>query len=60
MSLSAQLLRWLALLLLSLWGLHHCQPLQQAFSQNATHAGCHQMSGDSEMDQHHLTNETSK
>ncbi|GAA4896469.1 hypothetical protein [Ferrimonas pelagia] len=42
-SLPAQLLRWAALLILSLILVHHCQPLLDVLAQDAVNAGCHSM-----------------
>ncbi|MEZ8143307.1 MULTISPECIES: hypothetical protein [Enterovibrio] len=41
-SLSAQLTRWLAVLIITLIGVHHCAPLQRALSDYAVDGGCHQ------------------
>ncbi|MGF1761465.1 hypothetical protein L4D76_26860 [Photobacterium sagamiensis] len=41
-SLFAQLLRMLILLIVTLYGVHHCQPLLDALAQHATSGGCHQ------------------
>ncbi|EAS41759.1 MULTISPECIES: hypothetical protein [Photobacterium] len=43
-SLFAQLLRMLVLLIITLFGVHHCQPLLDALAQHATSGGCHQQS----------------
>ncbi|MGF1875080.1 hypothetical protein L4D77_07110 [Photobacterium frigidiphilum] len=43
-SLFAQLLRMVVLLIITLFGVHHCQPLLDALAQHATSGGCHQQS----------------
>ncbi|MGS0683479.1 hypothetical protein ACVBIL_20305 [Shewanella sp. 125m-7] len=45
-SLTAQLLRMSTALVCTLILVKYCQPLQDAFSLNATDAGCHQMPKD--------------
>lgn len=41
-SLFAQLLRMTLLLVITLYAVHHCQPLIDALAKNATSGGCHQ------------------
>ncbi|WWE57455.1 hypothetical protein NF212_10905 [Parasalinivibrio latis] len=41
-SLTAQLVRWLLLLGVTLFAVHYCEPLQQALSKHAVNGGCHQ------------------
>lgn len=43
-SLGPQLLRMSLLLMITLYGVHHYQPLLDALANNAVNAGCHQQS----------------
>ncbi|MBV7317476.1 hypothetical protein [Shewanella sp. NIFS-20-20] len=43
-SISAQLLRLLLALIVTLVAVQHCQPLLDALAQHATSGGCHQQS----------------
>lgn len=51
-SLFAQLSRMVLLLIITLIGVHHCQPLLDALAQHAVHAGCHQSNSDSHIEHH--------
>ncbi len=51
-SLTAQLARWLLLLGVTLFVVHHCEPLQQALSKHAVDGGCHQQNADHSMHGH--------
>ncbi|MDO6500785.1 hypothetical protein [Photobacterium sanguinicancri] len=51
-SLLAQLTRMVLLLIITLIGVHHCQPLLDALAQHAVHAGCHQSNSDSHIEHH--------
>ena len=42
-SITAQLLRMLLVLIVTLVAVHRCQPLLDALAENATNAGCHQL-----------------
>ena len=41
-SLFAQLIRMVLLLIVTLYGVHQCQPLIDALAEHATSGGCHQ------------------
>ncbi|WP_087018030.1 hypothetical protein [Thaumasiovibrio subtropicus] len=52
-TLSAQLARMAALLLMSLVAVHHCQPLLHALAEQAMASGCHAMEATEHHGLHH-------
>ncbi len=52
-SLFAQLLRMLILLIITLYAVHHWQPLQHVVAANAAGSGCHQQTSVDHSMEHH-------
>jgi hypothetical protein len=51
-SLFAQLLRMLLLLAVTLYAVHHSQPIIDALAKHATSGGCHQQSSPNQHNEH--------